>query len=98
VALYLNIGEARVQNKGDDPPALTARFKESDKLASAWEESASAVALAVGDFNHDQVLDLLAVADRAPHTLAVNDRLLEFHKSIFSANLIPPGQWNGALT
>jgi hypothetical protein len=98
VALYLNVGEAPVQHKGDDPPPLTARFRQSDKLATVWSASMPAVGFAVGDFSGDQVLDVVALADREPPTLAVNDRLLDFHKSIIAEKLIQPGRWNGALT
>jgi tetratricopeptide (TPR) repeat protein len=97
VACFINIGEAPVQISGEDPPPLKPRFRRSDRLAGVWSDSLAAVGFAVADFDQDKDLDVLAIADRSPLAVAVNDRVMRFHKESVPDSLIPSGLWNGAL-
>jgi tetratricopeptide (TPR) repeat protein len=98
VVLFLNVGEAPAQvDVSKDPPPLTARFKQADRLSGVLKDAVPPVSFVVSDFDRDQDLDLLVLADGAPPTFAVNDRLLRLHKATLPGWLLPVGRWNGAL-
>ena len=75
--MYLNIGESKPPNSGEDPPPLPPRFRKvKDEECKGLLATGPHVTLAFTDVDQDRDLDLVLLADRQPPALGINDRLL----------------------
>jgi tetratricopeptide (TPR) repeat protein len=96
LAIFLNVGEALPGPLGKPAPGLTTKFQRAPELEAQCGGSGPTVGLAVSDVDADHDLDLVLLEDRQPPAVALNDRLLRFHRAALpSTNGGLP--WNGAL-
>ncbi|MHB1423765.1 MAG: FG-GAP-like repeat-containing protein [Gemmataceae bacterium] len=97
LAVYLHVG-APVETKTpfDKPPPLDCKFRKTS-LAGLQGKAAPAAALALSDMDGDRDLDLLILDERAAPSVAVNDRLLKFHRGTLPKKMFSSDRWNGAL-
>jgi hypothetical protein len=96
VVVYLNVGEMRSASPDADPPPSKPAFRLEKNLALA-SDSVPVVGITVSDVDCDHDLDVITLADGQRPALALNDRLLRFHRAELPTSLIPAGRWNGAL-
>ncbi len=97
-AIYLNTGTAPPEEAKDDPPALKPGFRRDEQIVKAIGGlGVPAVAPAVTDLDGDEDLDWLGLADGKRPILAINDRLLRFHRAKLPEDQARAGGWNGGL-
>lgn len=98
VAVFINVSEAPpAARPSEDPPPLKLRFRRDDTLGAKLGDGVPTVGMAVSDVDLDLDLDLVLLQDRKRPVLALNDRLLEFHRDVLPETQLPARPWNGAL-
>jgi tetratricopeptide (TPR) repeat protein len=103
--LFVNKGEATPASRGQDPPPLTAAFRE-ERFAWWWGGQppawlgprVGAVGSAASDLDNDLDPDLVTLPLRGRVSLVLNDRLLSLHRVVLPESVAPPNAWNGVLT
>jgi hypothetical protein len=96
LVVFENVGEAKPIPQGASQPPLTTAFRADTRLPAAAGPS-SAVAVAVGDFDGDQDLDVLVLADQSVPILIENDRLMRFRRTSAAWAKEMSHRWNGGL-
>ncbi len=97
LAVYLNQGQAVPDAAKNKKPPLTTDFRRATEPAALLGGGMHAVGIAVADWDRDNDLDLLVLADDAAPQLILNDRLLRFHRAPLPESILSGGPWNGAL-
>lgn len=93
VLVFENVGVSPPADPKGPPPPLSTAFKPTDAFNDVFPKG-SAVAVIATDVDDDHDQDLVALFDDQAPVVAVNDRLMRWHKGT-----LPAGQakWNGGL-
>jgi hypothetical protein len=93
VLVFENVGVAPPANPQGPPPPLSTAFKPTAAFKDVFPKG-SAVCVIATDVDDDHDLDLIALYDDEAPVVAVNDRLMRWHKGTLPAE---KAKWNGGL-